>query len=127
MDKTARRQFQQHANRQWVKQRAQHEGITMKGAQTFIKNKKKYEEIYSDKFHVVDGKISASRLKIMLALLNMTSNLIGKGQLVSCSDDTRKLDLNGFQMMAMGMVDKQNKFNPAIFVLKSYGDEESCQ
>ena len=75
----------------------------------------------------MDGKISASRLKIMLALLNMTSNLIGKGQLVSCSDDTRKLDLNGFQMMAMGMVDEQNKFNPVSFVLKSYGDEESCQ
>ena len=55
------------------------------------------------------------------------SNFIGKEELVFCSYDTCKFNLNGYQIIAMGAADKQHAFHHVGFVLKSHGDEESWQ
>ena len=59
-----------------------------------------------DQSCVIDGKVSANRMKNVLTSLNMMKNLIGKEELVMCSDDTYTLDLNGHQIMVMGATDK---------------------
>ena len=94
MTETARRKFQQHVDSQRVKQRAQHEDNTVKGVQTFIKNKIHCEEIDYDQSCVVDGEVSANRMQILFTSLNMMINLIEKEGLVLYSDDADKIDLN---------------------------------
>ena len=74
--------------------------------QNVINNNKHYEEIDDDQCYVVDGDISAERTQIIFASHNMMKNLVGTNELVFCSDDTCKLDLNGCQSMVMVIADK---------------------
>ena len=127
VSETTRRKFRQHINRQLIKHRVQHEDNTAKGAQIFAKNKKNYEGTYDNSLCVFDGEVSAKRMQIQLTSLNMIKNLIGKEELSWCSDGTWKLDPNECLMMVMVAADKEQKFYPTGFVLKSHGDEESCQ
>ena len=75
----------------------------------------------------MDGEVSANIMQVLLTSLKTMNNLIGNEELESCTDETSKIDLNGHQMMVMGAIDKQQKFHPVGFVLKSHGDEDSCQ
>ena len=106
MAKTARRQFQQHANYQRVKQRTQHEGNTIKGAQNFIDGNAHHEGIDDDQCCVVDGDASTERIQILFTSHKMMKNLTGADELSFYSDDTHKLDLNGCQMTVMGVAGK---------------------
>ena len=96
MTETRRRQFQQHVNRQRVKKLTQHEDNTVKGMKNFIDNNKHHEGIDEDQCCVVDGDISAERKQILFTSHNMMKNSIGTDELAFCSDDTCKLDSNGF-------------------------------
>ena len=75
----------------------------------------------------MDGDVSAERTQIFFTTHNMMKNLIGKEELAFCSDDTCKIDLNGCQMTAMGVLDKHQKFHPAAFAFYSHGDEATFQ
>ena len=126
MTETTRRQFQQCVNRQRVKQRAQHEGNTTKGAQNFIDNNKHNEEIDEDQCCVMDGDVSAERMQILFTSHNMMKSLIGTDELALCSNGTCKLDSNGCQMTVMDVVGRQQKFHPAVF-FHSHGNEATLQ
>ena len=78
MTKTTRRQFQQHVNRQRVKQRTEHEDNTVKGAQKSIDNDKHHEEIDDDQCCVVDSDDSAERVQILFTAYNTMDNLASK-------------------------------------------------
>ena len=50
---------------------------------------------------------STRRELFLFASHSLMSNLIGKDGLVFCSDEIRKLDLSGNQMIVMGIAGKQ--------------------
>ena len=53
----------------------------------------------------------------------MLNNLTHAYELAFCSDAIYKLNLNGYQMTVMGVVEKQHKFHLAGFVFHYHGDE----
>ena len=94
--------------------------------QNLIDNNKHHEKIDDDQCCIVDSNASAERTQILLTSFNTMKNLTGKEELVFCNDNTHKLDLDGHQMIVMGVTDNQQKFHPVGFVFCSHGDETMC-